>query len=70
MCGIFTYIGNSLTWSDLEKNFNKINYRGPDNSSVKKIGDNVLFSFHRLAIMGISVKGNQPLSHPTEKIFH
>ncbi len=67
MCGIFTYIGNSLTWSDLEKNFNKINYRGPDNSSVKKIGDNVLFSFHRLAIMGISVKGNQPLSHPTEK---
>ena len=36
MCGIFTYIGKSLTWSDLEKDFKKINYRGPDNSSVKK----------------------------------
>ena len=67
MCGIFTYIGNSLTWSDLEKDSLKIKYRGPDNSNMKKIGKNVLFSFHRLAIMGVSDKGDQPLSHPDEK---
>ena len=67
MCGIFTYIGDSLTWSDLEKHSRKIKYRGPDNSNMKKIGKKVLFSFHRLAIMGVSAKGNQPLSHPDEK---
>tara|TARA_S200000501_G_scaffold101658_1_gene95167 strand:+ start:2098 stop:2721 length:624 start_codon:yes stop_codon:yes gene_type:complete len=67
MCGIFTYIGDSLTWSDLEKNSEKIKYRGPDNSSMKKIGNKVLFSFHRLAIMGVTSKGDQPLFHPDDK---
>ncbi len=67
MCGIFAYIGDSLDWSNLEKESNKIKYRGPDNSNMKHVGENVLFSFHRLAIMGVSKKGDQPLFHPEEK---
>jgi len=67
MCGIFSYNGKKYNWSQLNKAFDKISYRGPDNSHYKDIGGNVLFGFHRLAIMGISNSGNQPMSHPEDE---
>ena len=67
MCGIFSYNGKKYNWSQLNKEFDKISYRGPDNSHYEDISGNVLFGFHRLAIMGISDSGNQPMSHPEDE---
>jgi asparagine synthase (glutamine-hydrolysing) len=67
MCGIFSYSGNRYNWSDLADAFDLISYRGPDNTHHKKIGTDILFGFHRLAIMGISNSGDQPMKHPDDK---
>jgi asparagine synthase (glutamine-hydrolysing) len=61
MCGIFAYLGVSVTLNDLYRSFNKIKARGPDNSVLKNISDSVVFGFHRLAINDLSDLGNQPL---------
>ncbi|MBS00615.1 MAG: asparagine synthase (glutamine-hydrolyzing) [Candidatus Marinimicrobia bacterium] len=66
MCGIFSYKGNKYNWSDLSADFGLINYRGPDNSHYERIHDNILFGFHRLAIMGVGELGNQPMKHPDD----
>ena len=67
MCGIFSYSGNKYNWSDLTDAFDLISYRGPDNTHHKKIGTDIFFGFHRLAIMGISNSGDQPMKHPDDK---
>ena len=52
--------GDTLIFKVLNlQNFNKIQYRGPDNTINKK-KDDVLMTFHRLAIMDLSSAGNQP----------
>ena len=67
MCGIFCYKGKTHKWSELNEAVNLIRYRGPDNSRHETIEDDVLFAFHRLAIMGTSESGNQPMKHPQDK---
>ena len=67
MCGIFSYYGKTYNWSDLSRSFDLISYRGPDNSHYKKVGEKIFFGFHRLAIMGISDTGDQPMKHPEDK---
>ena len=66
MCGIFSYKGNRYNWSDLTEAFDLINYRGPDNSHYNKVDTEIYFGFHRLAIVGISNSGNQPMEHPDD----
>ncbi|MFL3027491.1 MAG: asparagine synthase (glutamine-hydrolyzing) [Candidatus Neomarinimicrobiota bacterium] len=66
MCGIFLYKGNRYNWSDLSDSFDLINYRGPDNSQHNRIDSDILFGFHRLAIMGMNKAGNQPMKHPDD----
>jgi asparagine synthase (glutamine-hydrolysing) len=61
MCGIFAYLGKKLTITDLAYGFEKIKRRGPDNSLIKYINDNIIFGFHRLSINDLSNNGNQPL---------
>ncbi len=67
MCGIYAYKGESLQWSELKGESDKIQYRGPDNSNVMMIADDLIFSFHRLAIMGTTAEGDQPIVHPDDK---
>ena len=67
MCGIFTVYDSNYQWDSLEDSFNKISYRGPDSSSTLHINQKVTMGFHRLAIMGISDTGNQPMKHPDDK---
>ena len=67
MCGIFFYqlvnqIFNSETIKVLERNFNRIQHRGPDNSQ-KIIYQDKFLGFHRLSINGLSEQGNQPFSY-------
>lgn len=60
MCGILVLTG-SLSAND-EKVLNslaKINHRGPDDTEIVK-HKNTTFMFHRLAIIDLSSKGNQP----------
>jgi len=66
MCGIFLYKGQKLNWESLEGDINLIRYRGPDNTHHEMIGNDVLFSFHRLAIMGTTERGDQPMKHPND----
>ena len=56
MCGIFAVLSShSKDNSDFERqNFHKGKNRGPESSVFKKISDNVIFGFHRLAINGYS----------------
>lgn len=66
MCGIYAYKGKTLQWEALQEHSDKIQYRGPDNSNVKMVATDTIFSFHRLAIMGTTSSGDQPLVHPED----
>ena len=66
MCGIFACKGNLTNWKDLKPHIAKISYRGPDNSKTNIIDNNLLFGFHRLAIVGTNESGDQPLFHPSD----
>ena len=68
MCGIFAYIGKKYKYDDLVHQINCIKHRGPDSSCHREI-DNVLLAFHRLSIVDVSERGNQPMTiHGDEKI--
>ena len=67
MCGIFSYFGNGsnkIPINLLTNSFMKTAKRGPDNNIMKQISNNLIFGFHRLAIMDPSFKGDQPLYNP------
>jgi len=66
MCGFLGYIGTSISDSKLEEGFDKIQYRGPDDTSKIKIGEQVSLMFHRLAIIGNNPDGNQPMQLPDD----
>lgn len=61
MCGIFASIDSALDQSTLFEAFMKIKHRGPDYSEFKAVAEHANFGFHRLAINGLSPKGNQPM---------
>jgi asparagine synthase (glutamine-hydrolysing) len=61
MCGIFGSFDHRLKASFLEKEFMKIQHRGPDYSEFREIAPGIHFGFHRLAINGLTPSGNQPM---------
>ena len=67
MCGIFAYKGDKHNWGKLKESVDLISYRGPDNSHYDNISNDVLFAFHRLAIMGVTISGDQPMKHPNNQ---
>ena len=64
MCGIFSLINNSYTFSPtiIRNCFNIGVNRGPEQSELKYIDDDLWFGFHRLAINGLDTGSSQPLS--------
>jgi len=66
MCGIFAYLGNTISTRSVEEACMNTRNRGPDDNVIKTISKNLTFGFHRLAIMDTSFKGNQPLYHPSK----
>lgn len=62
MCGIFVYCGKQYTLKELLECINVISHRGPDDTVIKYAAKNVLFGFHRLAIMDPSKGGSQPMN--------
>jgi len=56
MCGIFSILSRkkNLNINDVIECFEKGKNRGPENSNIKLINNNIIFGFHRLAINGIN----------------
>jgi asparagine synthase (glutamine-hydrolysing) len=66
MCGFAVYTGgDKMLRLSVAREFQKIKYRGPDNSVVCDLGDRGWMGFHRLKIIDTSDNGNQPLIHQT-----
>lgn len=59
MCGFMVYTKKDISEKKLEKEFEKIKYRGPDMTRITVKNDKT-FMFHRLAIMGLDESGMQP----------
>jgi asparagine synthase (glutamine-hydrolysing) len=64
MCGIFYYTSNEILENKeiekINKNFEMLKHRGPDNTSFF-IFKNNFFGVHRLKVINIGDSGNQPL---------
>ena len=72
MCGIFCYIGNTISLDVITGEFLKMIHRGPDCSSVNEItvpgfDSKILLGFHRLKIVDLSNNGNQPFKFTSNK---
>jgi len=64
MCGFSVYTGgDKMLRLSVVSEFQKISYRGPDNSVACDLGDKGWMGFHRLKIIDTSDDGNQPLIH-------
>ena len=62
MCGFTVYTGSDKkTRIETAGEFQKLKYRGPDNTLINDMGENGWMGFHRLKIMDISNDGNQPM---------
>ncbi|XP_065317285.1 asparagine synthetase [glutamine-hydrolyzing]-like isoform X2 [Gordionus sp. m RMFG-2023] len=66
MCGIFAYMGRTHTLERLRPHFDKISHRGPEFSKLMHLRPDLVFGFHRLAIIDSSELGNQPIFHPDD----
>jgi len=60
MCGIFAAIDTKKDKNFLFPYYQKIQHRGPDDSTYQEITSNIHFGFHRLAINGLNPESNQP----------
>ncbi len=64
MCGFSVYTGDDkMLRLSVVNEFQKIGYRGPDNSVAVDLGGKGWMGFHRLKIIDTSDDGNQPLIH-------
>ena len=64
MCGLVVYTGNSSKLDDFQKHVQKIIHRGPDRLIMHNNGKG-LIAFHRLRIMDLSNRGDQPFTDMT-----
>ncbi len=63
MCGFTVYTGSDkFLRLSIASEFDKIKYRGPDNTVIRDFGEKGWMGFHRLKIIDMSDDGNQPLS--------
>ncbi len=64
MCGIFASQGIDLPQEELQAAADRLQARGPDRSRYLWLDEHTWFAFHRLAIMGLSSAGDQPMRLP------
>lgn len=62
MCGFMSVCGNDLSFATFCASFVPLAYRGPDATKYVTLEDGII-GFHRLAIMGLSEKGMQPMKY-------
>lgn len=68
MCGLFASTTDIVLNQDFAEIFSTLGHRGPDDKEVEHIND-VVFAFHRLAIMDPTHRGDQPF-HDQEANLH
>ncbi len=62
MCGFSVYTGkDKMNRLKAAFEFKKVQYRGPDNTQIEDFEDKGWMGFHRLKIIDVTDKGNQPL---------
>jgi asparagine synthase (glutamine-hydrolysing) len=62
MCGFTVYSGkDKMLRLKVAHEFRKVKYRGPENTHIADFGENGWMGFHRLKIIDVSDRGNQPL---------
>ena len=63
MCGIFALLNydQKYTKEFIQTQFMKGKGRGPEYSTLQRVGCKISFGFHRLAINGLNSESNQPL---------
>jgi asparagine synthase (glutamine-hydrolysing) len=62
MCGIFTILNSTYDKYDISSNFEKGKGRGPEHSQLLDVGHKIKMGFHRLAINGLNMESNQPIT--------
>lgn len=62
MCSIMGFQGKTISREKFKKHFDATISRGPDMQRIQAYGDDVTLGFERLAIMGLTEEGMQPLS--------
>lgn len=67
MCGIFAYFSQIKNRELVDKCFQQLKNRGPDDTQYIEINDYLEMGFHRLAINGLSEIGNQPFCIENDK---
>lgn len=70
MCGIFGYVGKTQNETELFEAFQNIKARGPDGSRFLQAESFVptYLGFHRLILMDLSSKGDQPFYYEDDEI--
>ena len=64
MCGISVIFGKNLEeFKKINQLVGDLSHRGPDNTTIKKINQNLIFGHNRLKIVDLSDKANQPFVH-------
>jgi len=62
MCGFTVYSGHDKKLKLLVAHeFRKVKYRGPENTHILDLGESGWMGFHRLKIVDVTDRGNQPL---------
>ena len=70
MCGIFGLLLNnseSVDYENIKKYFKYGEKRGPENSIIDYVNEDIIFGFHRLAINGLDEISNQPIRDKNNK---
>lgn len=64
MCGIFALLNNRDTYSEqaVKTAFKKGARRGPESSTLQRVGHEIELGFHRLAINGLTSLSDQPIT--------
>ena len=77
MCGIWLYLvkygkEKTLSYGEIYESFMKTKHRGPDRSiMIDQTNYGFYIGFHRLAIMDLTTRGDQPFTHETpDKIYY
>jgi len=67
MCGFVFASKQKINKEMFKKSYDNIFHRGPDNQTIKE--EDGIWGFHRLSIMDLSAKGNQPFERDGKKLI-
>ena len=67
MCGILGLFSEQVELNNFEKSLNLMRHRGPNDSGISDLGNNILFGHCRLSIQDLTKNGAQPMTSDDER---